>query len=324
MVVSDGYESLADHRGVPAHDVYKTHSAKAVRLPGYDHRADELQNASYRSHNHLWVRRQPRGISVQTWWKKRIVFFLLLGLLFIVTAPDLVARLSGTASTPSTTRFAFATYISDDAKIESLSSYDGVDNPYFDAARLINYQLRHSPATRIRPDIDVVVLVSQNVSLGGRQRLAGEGARVIVSEPLTPDWVKAETLQRYGTTMDKLTLAQLSEYEKLCFIDADTVIRDRLDGIFEDPATEVRTSIPKPDGDITVNGPPPRQYMFAAIEDPLSGLHDGEDYTYFNAGFFCWHPSTELFDYYMRFLHRANSFAPVYPEQNLVSHRRAS
>jgi len=98
------------------------------------------------------------------------------------------------------------------------------------------------------------------------------------------------------------------------------VITRRMDALFDDPATATIPNKGNPDKVDQNDAPQPEEYMFAAVQDRTANdNHTSETFEYLNAGFFCWHPSQEVFDYYMRFLNRERSFLPIYPEQNMVS-----
>jgi len=113
-------------------------------------------------------------------------------------------------------RYAFATYVSGYDRTEFAHLYNGANDQFLDGARVINYQLKHSPSTKSRPDLDFVVLVGQNVTEKNRDMLTREGARVVVAEPLTPKWVRDWYGDgRWGTVMDKFMLAKMTEYEKI-------------------------------------------------------------------------------------------------------------
>jgi len=125
----------------------------------------------------------------------------------------------------------------------------------------------------------------------------------------------------------KLRLFQLTEYQKICFIDADTLVTAPLDGVFTDEATLTQATLGDPTKILEDEGALPRTYMFATHADYFGYDHPyppSPDLTYLNCGFFVFTPSTTLFNYYISLLGVPGKFDPGFPEQNLLNyaHRR--
>lgn len=129
--------------------------------------------------------------------------------------------------------------------------------------------------------------------------------------------------------MVKLNLANMTSYDKICFIDADTLIYDRIDGVFQDPATKIVRSGRDKDQLKDDESPLPRRYMFAGVPERITTEHpippNETDYEHgINAGFFCIHPSQAIFDHYMSVLAVPGKFWAIYPEQNMVSRHQST
>lgn len=105
--------------------------------------------------------------------------------------------------------------------------------------------------------------------------------------------------------MTKLRLFQLTQYTKICFIDADHLVTGRLDGVFWDEATLSQPTLANPAAIKDDEASLPRTYMFAThaefygYDHPYPPPQDG---TYLNCGFFVFTPSPVLFDYYTSLL----------------------
>lgn len=224
--------------------------------------------------------------------------------------------------TPVTeSKVAFATFLS--AYHDKLL---GQNDDYYQAVRQLNYQLQHDPLTRSDPRVPLIALVSTKVEESKREVLRSEGAVVIEGKDLTPGWMKKELKGgRWGDVMVKMNLASMTGYDKICFIDADTMIYDRMDGIFSDPATDVRWTGNNTKETAKNEAPLPAQYMFAAMLERGSQKHaippkpEAWDKKGINAGFFCLHPSQTIFEYYLSVLAAKGKFYSFFPEQNMLN-----
>ncbi|KAI9728938.1 MAG: hypothetical protein M1828_000023 [Chrysothrix sp. TS-e1954] len=200
---------------------------------------------------------------------------------------------------------------------------------YFVGARVLTFVLLHHPEIRSKRPIPFIVLVTKDVSHRKRARLAADGAQVVEVAKLGASWVEPGD-ERFRDVFAKLRLLQMTKYKKICFIDADMLVTAPLDGIFEDPATDlVRTrrdedQLQDDEADL------PPAYMFAAKSESYVYEHAippevgvGRD-RYLNSGFFVVHPSLALFDYYLSLLRSEDKFDSQFPEQNLLNyaHRR--
>lgn len=86
---------------------------------------------------------------------------------------------------------------------------------------------------------------------------------MIVVKKLSLSWAK--TRKAWQDVLTKLRLFEQYQYDKILFLDSDTIITRRMDGIFEDPAANVQKNL----GDNSGNrapadeGPQPETYVFA-------------------------------------------------------------
>ena len=74
-----------------------------------------------------------------------------------------------------------------------------------------------------------------------RRRLEADGAKVIVVEKLALDWVKVR--KQWQDVLTKLRLFELVQYDKILFLDSDTLITKRMDNIFDDPAAQLQQNL---------------------------------------------------------------------------------
>ena len=176
-------------------------------------------------------------------------------------------------------KVAFATFLAGNANPdakpndeESAAIHDE-DDGYFQGARVLTYQLIRSPTTRTNNSIPLLVLCTRDVSKRKRDQLKREGATIVLVEKLTAEWAVAAT-PRWVDNLAKLRLFQLTEYSKICFIDADILVTAPLDGVFFDEATLTQATLPNPAQIHPENESPlPRTYMFASHSDSMGYEH---------------------------------------------------
>jgi alpha-N-acetylglucosamine transferase len=118
------------------------------------------------------------------------------------------------------------------------------------------------------------------------------------------------------------------QYDKLLFLDSDTLVTQRMDGIFDDEAAQVIQN--KGDKSAKASppdeGPQPESYLFAG--NAGSGGYEHEwppkKGNNLNAGCMVFRPSLDLFDYYMRLAKLTDRYNGRTPEQSLwaYAHRR--
>ncbi|EWC47245.1 hypothetical protein DRE_03364 [Drechslerella stenobrocha 248] len=223
-------------------------------------------------------------------------------------------------------RVAYATFLAENTKLAKDAKDD--DDMYFVAARILTYQLLHDPAIRTNRSIPFIILVTSAVSDSKRRTLESDGATVIFAEDVPlPFWVKTG-ITRWKDQFTKLRLFELVEYERVVFIDADTLLTRNIDGIFDDPAVrqpaeplfETKKAEIKSD-----EAPLPQKYVFSARPDnALTGERSHPfppvEGDVFSAGFWAAAPSFELFDYYYSVMNRWGRFNPTTMEQSMLNY----
>lgn len=203
---------------------------------------------------------------------------------------------------------------------------DDNDDGYYLSTRVLGYQLMHSPTAGTNSSIPFVVIVTDETSARKRARLEKDGATVIQVERISPGWAIPGD-PRWKDMMTKLRLFELTQYAKICYIDSDHLVVDRLDGIFWDEATLTQHTFQNPNALADDEAALPRTYMMAAHADfwgydhPYPPPADGD---YMNFGFAVFSPSKPLFEYYLSVLAIQGRFDMVFQEQSLVNyaHRR--
>jgi alpha-N-acetylglucosamine transferase len=201
-----------------------------------------------------------------------------------------------------------------------------IKDPYFTAAHLVTYQLLHSPHTKSSSDIPVLILVTEDVPQEQRDILSRDGTIIVPVEGFSREWIHPKW-ERWNGVLAKLNLWKLTEYEKITFLDADSIIFEPIDGIFTERATMTQITRPSSSA-INMPGPIPDSYMIAGMHDrwveaelpPVPGRDFYAKDNYMNAGFFVLAPSEAMFEYYLFLLDQPGLFDPAYPEQNLLNY----
>ncbi|OCK77894.1 glycosyltransferase family 8 protein, partial [Lepidopterella palustris CBS 459.81] len=195
------------------------------------------------------------------------------------------------------------------------------EDGYFVSARVLAYQLLHSPTVRGNISIPFLVLVTEDVSQRKRDRLTRDGATVIQVEKLYSEWITPRQ-GRWRDVLTKLRLFEMTQYDRICFIDADHLVTQSLEGVFDDPAAMVQTTLQIPS--IMDEASLPDSYVFASKTE--AGGYDHpyppEEGNYLNIGFFVLRPDKMLFDYYVTLMQTEYStlFSSDFPEQNLMNY----
>lgn len=195
------------------------------------------------------------------------------------------------------------------------------DDVYFLSARMLAYRLLHSSSTCTRLAIPFLVLVTEDIESWKTEVLAREGATIItVKRVPQPVWVQP-LASRWEEVMVKLRLWELVQYNRILFLDADTLVLKNMDGIFSDPAGKRQKTLevearPEHEGKL------PKTYVFGSRQEVLHTNHEIPPikWPYFNAGFFMLSPSATLFNYYTSLLETEGKFDTAYPEQNLLNY----
>lgn len=200
------------------------------------------------------------------------------------------------------------------------SSRDDDSDAYFLSTRILNYQLLHCKKTRTYRSIPFLILVTPDVPLTQRDKLQSEGATIVSVENLELSWMQPLN-QRWRDVMAKLRLFQLTSYDRILFLDADTFLLKSLDGLFYDPVARPQKTLNvskiEPDEALL-----PESYLFTALPEVTNKVHTypPPNYPYFNAGFFLLSPSVGLFSYYVSLLDLPGRFDSTYPEQSLLNY----
>ena len=133
-------------------------------------------------------------------------------------------------------RYAFATIL----MMENDLEFPHVEAPYLQAARLLTFQLLRNPRTRnMIDDVPFLILVTPDIPQRHRNLLNREGATVVPIENPDYDWGSS---QRWDAVLGKLNLWKFEEYDKIVFLEVDSILFRPIYGIFEDPTTIVRAT----------------------------------------------------------------------------------
>lgn len=231
----------------------------------------------------------------------------------------------------STGKYAYATFLGPPTSKppSNNSTADPLEDPYFLSVRLLNWQILHSPKTRtlIEPAPPFLVLALPSIPKSQRKVLESEGATIAIIEPLElPDAFDLDYIStsRFRDVLAKLRLWQLTEYDKILYLDADSFLLAPLDDIFtapgiSEPQQTVNWTSPSSDTQIPQ---PPQTYLMSASTDTYGDQTKWEEPghpNYLCACFMLFAPSEQLFQYYMHIL--TGPEAPPnarYPEQDLL------
>ncbi|THY14358.1 nucleotide-diphospho-sugar transferase [Aureobasidium pullulans] len=203
---------------------------------------------------------------------------------------------------------------------------DDDDDGYYVSTRVLGYQLMHSTTAGTNASIPFVVVVTDETHPRKRARLEKDGAIVIEVSRISPGWAIPGD-SRWKDMMTKLRLFELTQFAKICYIDSDHLVTDRLDGIFYDEATITQHTLQDPKNMRDDEAAMPRTYMMAAHTDYWGYEHPyppPTDGTYMNFGFAVFTPSKALFNYYLSVLGIPGRFDMGMQEQSLINyaHRR--
>ncbi|KAJ7293903.1 nucleotide-diphospho-sugar transferase [Mycena rebaudengoi] len=177
-------------------------------------------------------------------------------------------------------KFAYATFLSSHLDSENSIARD----PYVIATRVLNHQLLHHPHTRTRQGIPLLVLVPPHVPPQIQELLASEGATVVPVDYLLPQsWKPHPTSSRWIDQFTKLRLFELTQYDRILYMDNDMLVTRCLDDIFSEKEVATQYSIA---GTSDQEGPEGERPKPITSESRLNG------------GFFVLKPDAQLFQYY--------------------------
>jgi alpha-N-acetylglucosamine transferase len=159
-------------------------------------------------------------------------------------------------------KYAYATFLAGNGN-------DDAEDVYYLGARLLAYQLIHAPETKSNNSIPFLVMVTHTVSEAKKDRLRQDGAEVVVVDDLIAEWIGDwRNNPRFKDVMTKLRLWEMTQYDRICLIDGDTVLIENIDGVFDDPAVKTRTTLNKTDAIRDDEAPQPSEYAFASTAEP--------------------------------------------------------
>ncbi|RDI85307.1 hypothetical protein Vi05172_g4697 [Venturia inaequalis] len=230
----------------------------------------------------------------------------------------------GLLDRPIKPKYAIATFLTGKSNPQD----DGEDN-YFIAVRVLTYQLLHANETRCQDStIPFIVMVTSTVSKNNRAQLVSDGATVRIVEDIPLRWWIKTGVTRWVDQFTKLRLLEMTEYDRVLFIDADTLITRPIDPIFKDP--NIRASYPSQlqrNKEIKADEMAllPAEYVFAARSD--NALTGERDHPFpplptivFSAGFWVAAPSLALFQYLLAVMNHYRRFDPHTMEQSLLNY----
>ena len=271
-----------------------------------------------------WQGTPRRGLNKRL--QAALLFVFLTGFyVLIFSLYRLRLRLPSSSYTPASSLssskkspYAYVTLLTPNPKFDNANFSDDEDE-YFIATRVLAYQLLHAPNTATTLNIPFVVLATPDVAESKVERLRKDGAIVIVVEKITQDWMKPG-VPRWRDMLSKLRMFELTQYEKVLFLDSDMLIVKSMDGIFTDSTSEPKQSKPelaKKDED-----PVPSSYIFAAQSYIEQRNHEYPfpPGNYFSGGVFLAQPSIELLNYYVSIAQIENRFDSNGMEQNLLNY----
>lgn len=233
-------------------------------------------------------------------------------------------------------KYAFATFLTNDN-----------DADYVLNARLMGWQLLVDPTTANKIGAPFIIMCTPQVSQETRELLTSEGATVqMVEEVVLPRWIQERIYVRWKEQFTKLRFLQMTQYDRILYLDSDHLLIQPLDNVFQDRAA-LELSETNRDGVHRYGGNDtllPDTYLLAARPDngDIARKPDAVDagdqehpfppieHGYMNAGFLLAAPSEQLFRYYESFLSERSaqeglkSFELEYAEQEMLNfvHRR--
>jgi alpha-N-acetylglucosamine transferase len=226
-------------------------------------------------------------------------------------------------------RYAFATLLAENSK-QGVAQDDVEADDYFLATRVLNFQIRYSAKTRYHDShVPFLVLATPGVASSKLHTLANEGATIIRVKDISTGWMVGDLENGRKSVLSKLYLWTLTDYDRILFIDADTMLYTSLDGVFEDDASQQYATdfSPSKIEKISANIPnaslpsPPPNYILGGIKEGVSGDRQKPvNPDYLDAGFIMIAPSQQMYDYYLALLRTPGFIELTFPEQNLLNY----
>ncbi|KAF2638545.1 nucleotide-diphospho-sugar transferase [Massarina eburnea CBS 473.64] len=215
-----------------------------------------------------------------------------------------------------------------DLAIATFLTGQATDDSYFIATRTLAYQLLHAPSTKLRnQSITFVALCSESLPENKRERLREDGATVIeVADVPIGSWVHTN-VDRWKEQFTKLRVFEMTQYKRILYIDADTMIMKPMDDIFAEP--EVTSLAPtlfsRKDQIKNDESELPKEWFFAARSDnAFSGERDHPVPPFqtlsLSAGFFMVAPDKMMFKHLESVIQHEGRFNPWSMEQSMLNY----
>lgn len=233
--------------------------------------------------------------------------------------PSLSLVQAPTNGTTSSQRHAFVTLLAGQVDPEERPINDD-DNGYFTSTRVMVYQLLHGEDTKVDSSIDVLVFITPYVPQSQREQLEKDGAKVIIVDPVTSKNAPGD--ERWQLSLTRFHLWEHEEYDKLCYIDADTLITGNLEDVFSDPAAAHKDTSEKKKEIKTDEEALPSTYLFAGKPETFNWDHPfpPNDDNMLNAGFFVASPSRKMFEYYMDLVNKPDRVDLGFMDQGVFNY----
>lgn len=227
-------------------------------------------------------------------------------------------RLFNSTSPLPSSKFAIATFLTGQGK----------DDAYFTATRILTYQLLHAPETKLNStDITFLVLCSSSLPVAQKRQLQRDGAFVVEVDDVPVNWWIYSGVRRWKEQFTKLRIFEMTEYQRVLYLDADILIMAPLDGVFEDPevATLTPTLFSRESQIRKDESPLPAEWLFAARSDnaftgerdhPVPPLQSSS----FSAGFFMVAPDKKIYAHLLSVMSHFHRFDPFTMEQSLLNY----
>lgn len=238
--------------------------------------------------------------------KSIISSLVLLAVLVIPFLPPLFLQLASFSSSipgPSSPadivpqRRAYATFL------------DSSSDAYYNAVRVLAYQLLHNPETRTSLDIPLLVFAAGDLSEEKRRNLSTEGTTVVlVDQPQN-----STTHRQYS----KLSLFNMTQYDRILYMSSDILLTRPLDRVWTEPAGQRVQRTRRNATSVHIEeGPLPHTYLFAGMGN--KAWNDD-----LNPEFWMIRPDTILFEYYRSLLSTGRDDLVLEPQRLLDYAHRA-
>jgi lipopolysaccharide biosynthesis glycosyltransferase len=140
--------------------------------------------------------------------------------------------------------------------------------------------------------VPLVVMVTPEVPTAARQRLSGRGFILRDIEPIKNPRPDCELLYpRFALTYTKLRVFDLAEYDKVVWLDADTVVLRNIDELFDRPCIAAASDFFMPDrfnSGVMVLDPSPELFNKLMVSLASCPTYDGGDQGFLNSFWSDW------------------------------------